>query len=315
MNDNKLPYVLVMGPSIVDIIGFSKENYKSKDSIPGKIKITFGGVCRNIAENLARVKINTRFISILGEDDKGKNILAHSKKIGLDMSESLIIRGGVTPTYMAILNEKGEMASAVVDMSVINKMDFSFIDSKKDIINKAEYVFLGANNPTNLEYIVTNFKGKFVLDTISAAKAKNVVHLIKYFHTIKPNRQEAEVLAGFKIKNDEDLKKAGDYFLKLGIKNIFISLDEDGVYYANKYESGKIKANKVTVKNVTGAGDSFVAGIGYGYMNNMSIEEITKYSIAMSLITLSHEETINPQMCHEKVQEYLKNTNFTQVKY
>ena len=75
-------YVLVLGASIVDILGFSQNTYKQKDSIPGKIKISLGGVCRNIAENMARVGVNTKFISILGDDEQGRNILEHSKIMG-----------------------------------------------------------------------------------------------------------------------------------------------------------------------------------------------------------------------------------------
>ena len=60
MNNNN-PYILVLGASIVDIIGFSKREFKAKDSNPGAIKISLGGVCRNIAENLARVGVNTEF--------------------------------------------------------------------------------------------------------------------------------------------------------------------------------------------------------------------------------------------------------------
>ncbi|MCT4594981.1 MAG: carbohydrate kinase family protein [Anaeromicrobium sp.] len=317
MNDYNQPYVLVFGASVVDIIGFSSAKYRSYDSTPGNIKITFGGVCRNIAENMARVGVNTKFISILGDDEKGRSMLEHSKVMGYDMSESLILEKGTTPTYMAILDEYGEMVSAIADMKSVDEMTFEFIDSKREIIENSQYTFLDADNPTNLEYILESFKGKtkFILDPISAAKAKNIRHLIKHFHTIKPNRHEAEVLAGFKIKTDEDLRKAVDYFLDLGVKNVFISLDEDGIYYSNGLEYGKIKANNAIVKNVTGAGDSFVAGLGYGYMNNMDIVKTIKFSVAMSIITISHEETIHPKMCYEYVNKYMDEINWTEIVY
>ena len=54
-------------------------------------------------------------------------------------------------------------------------------------------------------------------------------------------------MCGFEIKNDEDLRKAGKYFIDLGIKNVFITLDEDGIYYNNGIEEGKIKAKEVSV--------------------------------------------------------------------
>lgn len=317
MNNKYEPYILVFGASVVDIIGFCSQKYKPQDSIPGDIKITFGGVCRNIAENMARIGVNTKFISILGNDEKGRSMIEHSKFIGYDMSESLIIENGTTPTYMAILNEDGEMMSAVVDMKSVDEMNFDFIDSKKEIIENSEYTFLDADNPTNLEYILKTYRGKtkFILDPISAAKAKTIRHLIKYFHTIKPNRHEAEVLAGFEIKNDIDLKKAADYFLELGVEKVFISLDEEGIYYSDGKRAGKVKANNVPVKNVTGAGDSFVAGLGYGYINNLSICDTIKYSVAMSVITISHEETIHPKMCHEFVKERIETIDWTETIY
>lgn len=309
---NNNPYILVLGASIVDIIGFSRKKYHKRDSIPGHIKISLGGVCRNIAENLARVNVNTEFISTLGGDDQGRNILDNSIKIGYSMENSLILEDEYTPTYMAVLNENGEMESAIVDMECLNKMDSSFIDSKASIIENAEYVILDADNPELLEYILTKFAGKtrFVLDPVSATKAKKVKHLIKYFHTVKPNRLETEMLCGFKIENDEDLVKAANYFISLGVSNVFISLDADGIYYKNSSEEGKIKTTCIEVKNVTGAGDSFVAGVGYGYMNNLSIKDTVKYAIAMSIVTITHEETINPSMSEDFVNEYIKEMNW-----
>ena len=312
MNMYEEKYVVVLGASVVDIFGFCSCKYREYNSTPGNIKMSFGGVSRNIAENMARMGINTKFISILGDDEMGKSILDHSKKIGYDMSDSLIVENSSTPTYLAILNEEGEMVSAIADMKSIDKLNTDFIDSKDEVIRNAEYVFLDSDNPEILEYILNKYQGstKFVLDPISASKAEKVKHLIKYFHTIKPNRHEAEVLCGFSINNEDDLRRAGEYFISLGVTNVFISLDCDGIYYINKFESGRIKAENVEVKNVTGAGDAFVAGLGYGYINNLNIKEIIKIAITMSSITISHEDTIHPFMSLEYVHNSIENYNW-----
>lgn len=309
---NGQKYILVFGASVVDMFGFCNSSYKACDSIPGKIKISFGGVSRNIAENMARVGVKTKFISILGNDEIGRSMLDHSLQIGYDMRNSLILEGKSTPTYMAILDQTGEMVSAVADLDGISSMTTDFIDSKAPMIENAAYTFLDADDPINLEYLLTKFRGKtkFILDPISSTKADKVKHLIKYFHTIKPNRVEAEVLSGMKINTREDLEKVGKYFLSLGIKNVFISLDADGIYYTNGLESGTLKATGVTVKNVTGAGDSFVAGLGFSYMNNLSIKETVKFAMAMSIVTISHEETIHPKMGHELIEKIIENTNW-----
>ncbi|MDU4324817.1 carbohydrate kinase family protein [uncultured Clostridium sp.] len=313
MNENN-PYILVLGASIVDIFGFCGRSYAQRDSIPGHIKISFGGVCRNIAENLARVGINTEFISTLGDDENGKSILEHSRRFGYNMENSLFLKGESTPTYMAILNHKGEMESAVVDMESLNKMDEVFIEGKHEVFANAEYTIVDSDNPVLLEYILKKYEGKskFILDPVSAKKARKIRHLIKYFHTVKPNRFETEALCGFKIETDDDLKKAGRFFIEQGVKNVFISLDSDGIYYiTSEGEEGTLACcESINVKNVTGAGDSFVAGIGYGYMNNLSIKDTLKYSMAMSIITITHEETINPAMSNELVNDLINNTEW-----
>ncbi|MGL4344531.1 MAG: carbohydrate kinase family protein [Cellulosilyticaceae bacterium] len=310
MTENKQPYVLVFGISICDIFGFTHDNYRVKDSNPGRVKMSYGGVCRNIAENMARVAIDTKFISVLGDDDKGRCLLEDARRMQLDMEHSLIVPGASTPTYIAILDEHGEMVSAVVDINITEHLTKEFVDSKAEVIKNAEYVFVDSDEPELMEYMVKEY-GKytrFVLDPVSAAKAENMKPFIQYFHTIKPNRYEAEVLCGFKLDSKEAVHRAGLYFRELGIEQVFISLDADGIYYHDGHEAGIIKASKVNVVNVTGAGDAFVAGIGYGYSHDLSVKDTVKFAITMSNITIAHEETIHPQMGEAYVSDILAQT-------
>lgn len=306
------PYILVLGASVVDITGFSAVPYRSHNSNPGCVKVSLGGVCRNIAETTARLGIPTKFISVLGDDEHGRSILEHSKSIGYDMSDSLFLSNCSTPTYMAILNEKGEMVSAIVDMWGVNKMDEAFVSSKRELIENAAYTFLDADNPLLLESILKKFKGKthFVLDPISSVKAESIRHLIPYFHTIKPNRFEAEALVGYALDSIETLLSAAEDLLKLGVQNVFISLDENGIFYANKDFKGIMMARGAKVVNVTGAGDSFVAGLGYGYMNQLSLHDTVKFAISASLLTISHENTIHPEMGVAAVRSILESVEW-----
>ena len=317
MKEIKEPYILVYGTSVYDIFGFTHNDYRSHDSNPGSVKVSFGGVCRNIAENMARLGVNTKLISIVGNDEKGKSIIKHAEDINLDMSNSIVIDGESTPTYMAILDDVGEMVSAIVDMNITDKVTKEHIDSREEIIKGSEYMVLDTDNPQIVEYILNKFEGetKFILDPVSASKVANVKHLINRFHTIKPNRHEAEILCGFRLRCAEDVKRAGKYFLSLGVEKVFISLDEDGMYYNDGKNEGIIKSSDVKVVNVTGAGDSCIAGICYGYMNNLSIKDTLIYSIAMSVITISHEETIYPNMCTDVVESCIKELKWFETCY
>ncbi len=308
MEQSKKPYVLVFGVSICDIVGFSDGAFKAYDSNPGKIKVSFGGVCRNIADNMARVGMNTKLISVIGNDASGHEMLEYAKEIQLDMTDTLIVDGESTPTYLAVLNETGEMVAAIVDMKVTDHLTKEFVDSKKDVIQSSEYMVIGADNPEIIEHLTKNYANdtKLILDPVSASKVCEIKHLIPYFHTIKPNRHEAETLCGFPLQTKEDIREAGRYFRKQGVRNIFISLDAEGIYYYNeKEEEGIVKACDVKVINVTGAGDALLAGISYGYMNNLHIADTVKFGVAMSTITIAHEETIHPKMDYGLVKKHV----------
>lgn len=309
---NKESYVLVFGASVVDIFGFSKKKYRAYNSTPGQVRMSFGGVCRNIAENLARINVNTKFISVIGDDEKGRSMIEHSQLYGYDMSDSLILEKSGTPTYLAILDEMGEMVSGIADMGAIDELSHEFIDTKADIIRESDYLFLDADSPENLRYILNKFKGdtKFILDPVSAEKAISIKHLLEHFHTIKPNRYEAEVLLDMKIETNEDLINAGNRFLEIGVENVFISLDCEGIFYTNGSDYLKITARNVNVSNVTGAGDSFVAGLGYGYMNNLGIVETIKTAMSMSIIAISSDETINPDLSTDLISETIEKTDW-----
>ena len=64
--------ILVIGGANIDILGISSHHLISKDSNPGKIHVTFGGVGRNIAENCCNLKQNTIFVSVIGNDANGQ---------------------------------------------------------------------------------------------------------------------------------------------------------------------------------------------------------------------------------------------------
>ncbi|MGL5675663.1 MAG: carbohydrate kinase family protein [Cellulosilyticaceae bacterium] len=317
MIESTQPYVLVFGISICDIFGFTHNSYRAYDSNPGRVKMSYGGVCRNIAENMARIGTQTKFISVLGDDEKGKGIIEHATNHGFDMTHSMIVPGGSTPTYIAILDESGEMVSAVVDIDIVHQLTPAFVDSKAEVIEGAAYMIFDADNAEIVEHIVTKYKGKtrFVLDPVSAAKASTVKHLLPSFHTIKPNRYEAQVLCGFELDSEAAIREAGAYFRGLGVENVYISLDADGIYYNCEEGEGIIKANGANVVNVTGAGDSFVAGISHGYMQTLSVVDTVKFAMAMSVITIEHEETIHPEMNYEYVVKHIQSIQWEQKTY
>ncbi|HOK62671.1 MAG TPA: PfkB family carbohydrate kinase, partial [Soehngenia sp.] len=146
---------------------------------------------------------------------------------------------------------------------------------------------------------------KLFLDTVSYSKALRAKDVLGYFHTIKPNRLEVEAITGIKVNSYEDLITASSKIHSLGVENIVISLGEDGAFYSTRDHQARLKAKKVNIKNATGAGDAFQAGLVFGEYNMLPFEESIKYAMAASLVAMESEDTINKSISLEKIEEYI----------
>lgn len=157
--------------------------------------------------------------------------------------------------------------------------------------------------------MVKSHKDKvFFLDTVSTAKAMKVKEYIGYFHTIKPNILEAEALSGIKICSEDDCYRASNYFLDKGVKRVFITMGQNGVYYNDGFEKKHLDAPHINVVNATGAGDAFIAALALGYVKNFGIDYTARFAQAASVLALSHEDTINPELTYGSVLMKMKET-------
>lgn len=295
---NATNFVSIIGGTNVDIVGFSHADLLMHDSNPGSIKFSLGGVGRNIGENLARLGVDVKLISVIGNDIYGKKVVDEGRAIGLDLEQSLKLDGESTSVYMSVLDSSGDMKIAISSMDIYDRMTVDFIKTRQQIIENSKICVIDTNIPEDvIEYVLNSFKNtRFFLDTVSSKKALKVKRFIHKFDTIKPNRVEAEILSGITINSMEDVEKASEYFIGLGIKNVFISLGDEGVHYNNGEVKGVFKPKKVKMINANGAGDAFVAGLVYSALNDLSMVETLKFASACSAVTVAHNDTINPNI-------------------
>ena len=308
LDDRESPYVCVIGGSNVDIQGFPEHELIYKDSNVGKVRISLGGVGRNIAENLVRLGVATQLISVIGDDAYGRQILAEARQIGLDMQDTLVIQGEQTPTYLSILDHTMDMVLAINHMAAIDRMTVDFVASKRHVIEAAALCVLDTNIPADvLAYVLTTFRDTtFFLDTVSTAKARRVKDLVGRAHTIKPNRLEAEILSGMSIRDAADLEQAAQILHATGTRNIFLSLGAEGIFYSNGDVAGRLGTPQIKVVNATGAGDAALAALAFGHLRGKSIAEMAKLARAAAIIALSSENTINPAMSEQRLYDKVK---------
>lgn len=273
-----------------------------EDSNPGKVNTSFGGVGRNIVENVARLGGDIAMISLTGDDFMGVSAKENLETLGVDVSGIINVEGESTGMYLSILNEKNDMQLAICSMDILERITPEFIEERLDILNDTDIVAVDCNlMKETLEYITANVKTPLFLDPVSVSKAERVRDIIGKFHTIKPNRIEAELLSGIEITDDQSLKRAGQWFCDRGVKRVFISLGAKGAYYKDENGEGIVPCKPVKMLSATGAGDSFSAAILIGHTLGMSAEETAAMGIACASIAVEARTAVNSEMSMEEV--------------
>ncbi len=300
-------YALVIGGSNIDFVSVTNNQLIWHDKNPGKIQISLGGVGRNISENLAKLDVSTKLISLVGDDIYGQFVLDGTKQSGVDVSCVHKIANHSSSVYFSLMDNKDDMVVAISDMDIMDKLTPDIIKGHLDIIENAKLVILDTNLPqTTLHYLLTSFSNtRFFVDTVSVSKCTKIQNLLVHIDTLKPNHLEAQVLTGITIETVEDAFKAIDSLIRKGVKQVFLSFGAKGLVYGNGNIKRHIPAHKIKVENAAGAGDSMMASIAYGDINDIDKEKLLVFANAAAALTLTSSSTIHPQFSVNSIKKFI----------
>lgn len=196
-------YVAGIGGANVDIHGQSLAPLIMRDSNPGRLHVSVGGVTRNILDNLTRLGERCELVSAVGDDVYGRMLLDSCAELGVGTRGLLVRRGHPSSSYISIMDSEGDMLVAMSDMRVLSAIDADFVAQRMDLLNAAPVVVCDGNLPAGaLEYLAAHCTAPLYIDPVSTTWARKLVPVLGRFDTIKPNRLEMEVLAGMSIATD-----------------------------------------------------------------------------------------------------------------
>ena len=290
-------YAVVVGGVNVDIGGRSNAPLGAADSNPGKVRSSLGGVGRNIAHNMSLLGLDVKILTAMGEDVYGDRIAKSCIELDIDASRALRVSDCATSTYLYIADEEGEMALAVSDMEICDRITPSYLSANQQVLQNARVIVADTNIPTeSLVYLAENCTAPIFCDPVSTIKAEKLRPILSKIHTLKPNRLEAELLSGVCIASKADAEKAAQALLEKGVKRVFLSMGGDGMYAATADEQLWMSNIPGDMVNTTGCGDSATAALVWAWMNDLSLEETVRAGLAAGSITMESAETINLAM-------------------
>lgn len=301
------PYAAVVGGVNIDIGGRSDAPLIAGDSNPGRIRSSLGGVGRNIAHNLALLGADVKLITALGADDGAKRVAASCADLGIDLTGSLYVPDGATSTYLFLADANGDMALAMNDMTIYERLTPAFLETRLDMLNAAALVVLDTNLPAeSIAYLASRCTAPIFADPVSAAKAGRLKPVLGRLHTLKPNRMEAELLSGIAITDEASLYRAADALLATGLRRVFLSLGADGVLAADRERKVHLHNLPARMVNTTGCGDAFMAAAARAYLDRADLETAARYGLAAAAVAMESADTINPAMSLAAVAERIQ---------
>jgi len=305
------PYVLVIGASGVDLVGRVRGPLAPGTSTPASIRSSFGGVARNVAENLGRLGQPVVLLTAVGLDANGDLMLQHASQAGVDVSHILRCETYATGSYLAVLNEQGELQFALDDMRAVNALTSHYLRQQASLFSQAAFVFVDANLPRQALRTIFSLARQVQCpvgaDPTSLALAPRLAPYLSRMRLFVPNGPEAALFCqcDFNPADPTESINAAKRLVGRGVEIAIITLGEFGVCYASSQASGVIPAIRTEILDPTGAGDSLTAAVIFALLNNIPLDDAMRLGVAAASLTLRHSGAVLPSLSLETLYDQL----------
>ena len=276
---------------------------------------TRGGVARNVAENLARLSVGCQLISIVGDDEAGRNILNVTAREGVDTGLVQKSLGESTGSCTRVMQPDGALFASFADIGIFKFMDRDFIHNRWLQIAGATLVFADTNLPAEtISYLITGCREHeltLVLDAVSMSKARRLPLNLHGVDMLFCNTDEARSMLGDDIAKDmaggaepttaEEMKSMARALCQRGARSAVVTGGSAGISYASEGDCILLPAAPGPVTDVSGAGDALIAGTLYGRL--MDYDAVTSLTLGLNAaaMTIASEECTAPDLSVETI--------------
>jgi len=303
-------YITCVGGANLDYTFRLEQDLLLKTSNPVKSSISYGGVVRNIAENLSRLDHKVSLMSVVGDDSAGDDLIV-SLKYMMEVFAIDRLPKEKTGGYYSIIGSNGHMEVGFADMSINDSMNRTWILNHKRHLNLSSWIVSDTNVTKDaLESLVEfsrNEDKKLAIIGVSGPKMKNVPSDLDDVEILICNKDETQ--SYFKTTKD-DLEELCRLWIDKGIRQVVVTSGKDGCVYGDKSNIRYQKSMDLPVEkiiDVTGAGDAFSSAVIHGLIRGESLDTSVKYGVISSGLTIQTKYAVNPKLSMNIIQKELKN--------
>jgi pseudouridine kinase len=278
--------IACIGGAHIDRHAVLKQPPVPATSNPCNVATTFGGVARNVAENLARLGRTVSLISRVGDDESGRSVIAHLTALGIDTS---MVSSAPRPTasYTAILDPDGELVLGLADMDLYDELTPALIDLSR--LRRHDLWFADTNIPAEtLAHLAAN--GPLAADAISVAKSRKLRDLLPRLSLLFATVTQAEEIA--QLGRFSDAVEAARALHRLGTPSGIVTQGAAGIAAWVGDTVRPMPILPANPRNVTGAGDALIAGTLFGITAGLTLFDAAPLGLAAAAITVESGATV-----------------------
>lgn len=252
-------------------------------SNPARQHESFGGVARNVAENLARLGAEVSLVTAVGDDTAGRALAAHAKSVGIDM-RAAVLADASSGTYTAVLDGSGDMALAMADMALYERMTPEMVLSD---LPAADMVVADLNLPQGTVAALIGGVRPLVIAAVSEPKMARLPADLRGLRLLILNVGELGARLGRDVSGDAQIVAACREVQAQGARDVVVTAGAAGVWFTSKDEVKHLDALPVDVVDVTGAGDAFAAAVCWSLMNDADLETACQAGLTLAARALA----------------------------
>lgn len=247
-----------------------------------------GGKGANQAVAIGKLGTEVTMLGKVGKDSFGKDLINSMKESGVD---ARYIEEGEKSTGIAkiIVEENGQNRILVV-AGANSEVDKAYIDRHLDVIKECDIVVAQLEIPVEtVAYALAKAKEFGKMTILNPAPARELDdEIIKNSDLIIPNESELALITGMPTETEEEIKKAGEKLLDMGVSNLIVTLGSKGSLLLNRETCEFHLAYKVKAIDTTAAGDSFIGGLVRELKDN-NVGEAIEFATKVSAIAVTRK--------------------------
>ena len=300
--------MVVIGTVFVDIKGFPDDLYIPEGRNAGRVEIVHGGVGRNVAEDIANVELRPRFVGMVDDTAEGAEVLRKLKNHKVNTDYVAVTQDGMG-MWLAVFNNGGDIAGSISKRPTSDAMLRMLEEKGDEIFADADSIVIEIDLDKELIKTVFRYAEKYhkkvyavVANMSIASQRRDFLQSIDCFVC---NEQEAGMLfvCDFSGLTPEELcEELSRRVVSARIPSMVVTMGSRGAVYADMNgDKGVYPARKVKVRDTTGAGDAFCAGVAIGLTYGKTMREAVEIGtrLASSVITVS--ENVCPRFLPQEL--------------